>query len=96
MRPYLGEPSSEHVMLRSFPEGLPSENIPDQMSLERRWYLFKEIREFCDERFMDLVCPEPASALGMHFREIKVIYIRRKLIFMILFYDVMRKAISLS
>lgn len=45
------------VSADSFPSIMPVPGIP----LARGQYLFKEIREYCKEEFMDLVCPKPIS-----------------------------------
>lgn len=42
-------------------EGYPPEIKPDGLSAERRWYLYNDIREFCDEKDVDVVCPRPAE-----------------------------------
>ena len=49
--------ATEHVMLPQIPDGMPALIQPDGLSLARRKYLAKEIREFCDEEVRDLVCP---------------------------------------
>ena len=41
------------------PSNLPPLIIPKGLSLERQWYLFNKIREFCSEDTQDLVCPHP-------------------------------------
>ena len=46
-------------------EELPVVIPPSGLSLQRQWYLHKEIREFCRPGTEDLVCPLPASPLGM-------------------------------
>ena len=38
---------------------LPEQIIPKGLSLERRWYLYDKIREFCPEQVRDQVCPKP-------------------------------------
>lgn len=42
---------------------LPTMIIPPGLSLERKWYLYNKIREFCPERTKDLVCPLPSQPL---------------------------------
>jgi len=42
---------------------LPTVIRPPGLSLERQWYLYNKIREFCSEESRDLVCPEPATPL---------------------------------
>jgi len=41
----------------------PQEIIPQGLSLERRWYLFDKIREFCPQEVQDIVCPMPEQRL---------------------------------
>ena len=41
---------------------LPPVIIPNGLSLERQWYLFEKIREFCADEAKDLVCPKPKQA----------------------------------
>ena len=38
---------------------LPRRILPHGLSLERRWYLFNKIREFCSPETRDIVCPCP-------------------------------------
>ena len=38
---------------------LPSKITPKGMSLERKWYLYNKIREYCTESTKDIVCPYP-------------------------------------
>ena len=45
------------------PSDLPSVIVPNGLSLERQWYLYTKIREFCPEAVKDLVCPKPAHEL---------------------------------
>ena len=40
-------------------EALPSQITPPGLSLDRQWYLYEQIRKFCDEEFQDVTCPEP-------------------------------------
>ena len=42
---------------------LPAAIPPSGLSLQRQWYLHKEIREFCRPGTEDLVCPLPATLL---------------------------------
>jgi hypothetical protein len=46
--------------------GLPSEIIPSGLSEERKQYLFEHIRQFCDERYKDVTCPEPRGKKRPH------------------------------
>ena len=46
------------------PRWTPSQEFPEQiqphgLSLERKWYLYDKIREFCSHETRDLVCPHP-------------------------------------
>jgi len=41
-------------------DDLPNELIPAGLSLERQWYLYEKIREYCPEDVQDLVCPKPS------------------------------------
>jgi len=43
---------------------LPPVIIPQGLSLERQWYLFDRIREFCSDETKDLVCPQPTTPGG--------------------------------
>ena len=43
---------------------LPRVVIPNGLSLERKWYLYEKIREFCSDATRDLVCPKPREALS--------------------------------
>ncbi|XP_067939703.1 uncharacterized protein [Watersipora subatra] len=58
---------SEDIQLMS-PEsarsGQPVIIPPPGLSVERQKYLFKEIREFCDESKRDIVCPAPIQQLS--------------------------------
>ena len=38
---------------------LPTTIKPRGLSLERRWYLYEKIREYCSQATKDLVCPYP-------------------------------------
>ena len=40
-------------------DALPSQMTPPGLSLDRQWYLYEQIRQFCDEEFQDVTCPEP-------------------------------------
>ena len=41
------------------PEVIPPPGLP----LERQWYLYSKIREFCPDSTKDLVCPRPSQPL---------------------------------
>jgi len=53
-------PESTHRVYERIPEGYPQEIPPPGLDPSRQWYLYEEIREFCDSRFMDEVCPLPS------------------------------------
>ena len=42
---------------------LPDRIIPPGLSLERQWYLFDKIREYCPDHCKDLVCPRPTVTI---------------------------------
>ena len=39
---------------------LPPTVVPNGLSIERQWYLYDKIREFCPDNKKDTVCPKPA------------------------------------
>ena len=41
------------------PDDLPDEIVPPGLSLERQWYLYDKIRDFCSDDAKDIVCPKP-------------------------------------
>ena len=41
------------------PTKLPPVVTPSGLSIERQWYLFDKIREYCPDSKKDLVCTEP-------------------------------------
>ena len=43
------------------PDDLPSEIFPSGLSKQRKQYLFEQIRQFCDEKYRDITCPEPGG-----------------------------------
>jgi len=43
---------------------LPELIPPPGLSLERQWYLYQKIREFCPEEAKDIVCPLPPTPLN--------------------------------
>ena len=43
------------------PSSLPEQLMPPGLSLEREWYLYDKIREFCPEECKDLVRPKPSQ-----------------------------------
>jgi len=45
------------------PHTLPNQIVPQGLSLERQWYLYQKIREFCPDAVKDLVCPLPATPM---------------------------------
>ena len=42
---------------------LPPVIDPPGLSLERQWYLYNKIREFCSEDTRDMMCPQPSTPL---------------------------------
>ena len=46
----------------SGPDELPTVIHPKRLSLERQWYLFDQIRQFCPGSDKDLTCPKPRAA----------------------------------
>ena len=42
---------------------LPDAIVPPGLSLERQWYLYQTIQEFCPEEAKDLICPLPTTPL---------------------------------
>lgn len=44
-------------------QDLPPQIIPPGLTLERQWYLYQKIREFCPDDVKDIVCPEPSTSL---------------------------------
>ncbi len=42
------------------PDELPPLVTPKGLSVERQWYLFEKIREFCPESDQDITCPKPS------------------------------------
>lgn len=52
------------LKIESIPNSAPEEILPIGLSLERKWYLFKQIRELCsDPNKRDLVAPQPNEPL---------------------------------
>lgn len=43
------------------PSELPDIVPPAGLSLDRQWYLYEKIREFCNPDVQDLVCPKPTG-----------------------------------
>lgn len=42
---------------------LPEKIVPPGLPLERQWYLYEKIREFCSEEAKNIVCPKPSQSL---------------------------------
>ena len=42
---------------------LPPVLPPSGLSIQRQWYLYNKIREFCPENFKDVTCPRPTASL---------------------------------
>ena len=51
------------LLWRPTMEDLPALVPPAGLSLERQWYLYDKIREFCNPDVQDVVCPRPACTL---------------------------------
>ena len=49
---------------RPTPTTLPAYITPPGLSLERQWYLFNKIRDFCPDNAKDIVCPKPSTPLS--------------------------------
>ena len=45
-------------------EELPSVLLPSGLSLQRQWYLYEKIREFCPDELKDTTCPQPDQAVA--------------------------------
>lgn len=43
---------------------LPEQIIPPGLSLERQWYLYNKIHDFCPDNVKDIVCPQPSTPLS--------------------------------
>ena len=41
---------------------LPSLIVPSGLPLERQWYLYRQIRNYCREGTEDLTCPKPSAS----------------------------------
>ena len=44
---------------------MPNIIPPPGLTLERQWYLFNKIREFCPDKSKDIVCPKPSVPLPL-------------------------------
>ena len=44
-------------------DDMPNIIPPPGLTLERQWYLFNKIREFCPDESKDIVCPKPSVPL---------------------------------
>lgn len=44
-------------------EQLPPVLTPSGLSLQRQWYLYEKIREYCPDNFQDITCPRPDQHL---------------------------------
>lgn len=49
-------------------DALPPQITPG-LSLYRQWYLYQQIRQFCDEEFQDTTCPEPERQKRSHTQD---------------------------
>ena len=43
---------------RPTPTNLPERIIPMGLSLERQWYLYQKIHDFCPDNVQDTICPQ--------------------------------------
>ena len=43
---------------------LPSLIVPSGLPLERQWYLYRQIRNYCRDGTEDLTCPKPSASLN--------------------------------
>lgn len=62
-------------MLPALIEGDLIETKLDGLSADRRWYLFKEVQQFCDDKDRDAVDPkpvEPVQSLGAYITRHRV------------------------
>ena len=61
---------SEHISLlmdrtwTTSPQQLPSVIPPSGLSLERQWYLYSHIRDYCLQEVRNEVCPHPLTPLS--------------------------------
>ena len=61
---------SEHISLVTDHTWSPSSDVlppilpPLGLSLERQWYLYSHIRQYCPEEVQDKVCPQPLTPLS--------------------------------
>ena len=44
---------------------MPNTIPPPGLTLERQWYLFNKIRELCQDKSKDIVCPKPSVPLPL-------------------------------
>lgn len=56
---YLDSVEAESRLFDHLPEGMPEQLVGTNFDLKRQWYLYNEVREFCDMRYRDIVCPKP-------------------------------------
>ena len=49
---------------RSTPTNLPERILPMGLTLERQWYSYQKIRDFCPDNVQDTVCPQPSTPLS--------------------------------
>ena len=50
-------------------DALPSQMMPSGLSLDRQWYLYEQIRQFCDEEYRDVTCPHPRAQKHSHTQD---------------------------
>ena len=60
-----GYPAKEICIIKRQPPYSQPQTIPLKgLDLQRQWYLYEQIREFCREGTEDLVAPKPKTAKG--------------------------------
>ena len=47
-------------------DDFPCKITPPGLSLDRQWYLFEHIRQFCEEEYRDVTCPKPTVQKRSH------------------------------
>jgi len=58
----VGESATTEILLNKYPAAdlLPTAIPSKGLDLQRQWYLYEQIREFCKPDTQDLVCPRPS------------------------------------
>ena len=60
--------TEKEIKLLKTPWQPTTHNMPDVipppgLSIERQWYLFNKIRDFCPDEAKDIVCPKPLTPM---------------------------------